>query len=155
MAVQAGSFPKPQQPQVAVAWLPLPRMSKSFLDPSVSAMCAPHEHNFNFALGVQNGSVANTVFHSEWLHRLSMAHIDARRSLRKAPIPSSKPPPLRPRKPPRPSSTFVGRETILADMKRALCKPNPSPRAVYVLSGVGGAGKTQIMSKFAKDEGSW
>jgi hypothetical protein len=152
MAVRADLFPNQTRSPMAAA----SQNVQIILGPVSECDVCPREHSYNSAVAVQNGSVANTVFHSEWLHRLSIAHVDARRSLRKAPIPSSKPPPLRPRKPPQPSSTFVGREAILADMKRALCNPNPSPRAaVYVLSGVGGAGKTQIMSKFSQDEGSW
>jgi hypothetical protein len=62
--------------------------------------------------------------------------------------------PLSPKGPSPPSQIFTGREDILMNMRGALCDPHSDSRVVYILYGLGGAGKTEIAAKFAKNEKS-
>ncbi|KAG9532313.1 purine and uridine phosphorylase, partial [Aureobasidium melanogenum] len=51
-----------------------------------------------------------------------------------------------------PNALFTGRQSLLDDMKRHLVtNPQKKDRPVFVLQGIGGAGKSEAAIKFAKD----
>jgi hypothetical protein len=54
---------------------------------------------------------------------------------------------------PPPSKMFQGRHDILCQMRRFFTT-NKGKQHIYVLYGLGGAGKTQIAYKFIKDSSS-
>lgn len=51
-----------------------------------------------------------------------------------------------------PNPLFTGRQTLLNDMKKHLTPgPKNSDRPVFVLQGIGGAGKSEAAIKFATE----